>query len=189
MTVVSGAVAALVLVAWAAGPQAAEELVARLKNPSAVERSAALVALGKLQAPDVALLDVIAESLLDSTEDVRVAASYSLASVAGKVGCKVTALTECKLLKDVFDSTPKLTKTVPPEYPPNAYRLSIQGAVRMEGLIREDGSVDRIRMIDGPEELRAAAMASFKKWHFRPASRSGRPVPFAMVVTVTFSQS
>jgi len=189
MTLASRAVAGLLVLAWTVGPQVPEDLVARLKNPSEVERSAALIALGKLQAPDVALLGVIADSLLDPTEDVRVAAAYSLAGVAGKLGCKVTALAECKLLKDVLDSTPKSTRTVPPEYPTNAYRLSIQGAVRMEGLIREDGSVDRIRVIDGPEELRGAAMASFKKWHFRPASRRGKPVPFAMVVTINFTQS
>ena len=189
MTLVSGALAGLLVLVWTVAPQVPEELMARLKNPSEVERSAALVALGKLQAPDVALLNVIAESLLDRTEDVRLAAAYSLASVAGKVGCKVIALTECKLLKDVLDSTPKRTGMVPPEYPTYARNVSIQGAVRLEGLIREDGSVDRIRVIDGPLELRDAAMASFQKWHYRPASRSGKPVPFATVVTITFTLS
>ena len=177
------ALASLATVARAQGP---EDLMITLKSPIAKERAAALVALGKLKAPEIAMLEVIAASLLDEAEDVRVAAAYSLASVAGKVGCKLENLADCKLLKDVLEATPRATKKVPPRYPDEAKSKRIEGPVRMEFLVTPNGRVERLHVIDGPPLICDAAMEAVKGWRYEPAKRNATAVPFAMTLTMTF---
>jgi TonB family protein len=95
-------------------------------------------------------------------------------------------LDECGLFKDLFDSTPKATKKVPPTYPDEAKRAGVQGVVRMECLIREDGAVENVHVLSGPEPLRDAAMHALKQWRHHPAIRQGQPVPFALIFSDTF---
>ena len=183
--------AALVLVALAltVGAQTPEELVPHLKSPIATERSKALVAIAKLKKPEPSLLDQVAPSLLDDAEEVQVAAAYAIAAIAGRVGCKVDALDECEILRTVFDSTPKATTRAPLQYPLEARSGGVQGSVRIEFLIRPDGSIDKPRVLEGPPELRDAATSSLRQWRYRPATRNGTPVPFVMVFRASFSRS
>ena len=177
---------AVVLLAPVVRAQGQEELIAGLKSPIASERAAALVGLGKLKNPEVSLLEIVAGSLVDEAEDVRLTAAYSLASVAGKVGCELGKLDDCKLLKDVLEATPRAVKKVPPRYPDEAKRKRIEGAVRMEFVVTPDGRVERLHVIDGPPLIRDAAMEAVKQWKYEPAKRSGTAVPFAMLFTMTF---
>ena len=180
---------ALVALALTVGAQTPEELVAQLKNPVAAERSKALVAIAKLKKPEASLLDQVAPSLLDDSEEVQTAAAYSIAAIAGRVGCKIDALDECEVLRTIFDSTPKATTRVPLRYPVEARNGGVQGSVRVEFLIRSDGSIDKLRVLDGPPQLRDAATSSLKQWRYLPARRNGTPVPFVMVFRASFSRS
>lgn len=180
---------ALVALALTVGAQTPKELVAQLKNPIAAERSKALVAIAKLKKPEASLLDQVAPSLLDDSEDVQIAAAYSIAAIAGRVGCKIEALDECEVLKTVFDSTPKAQTRAPLQYPVEARNAGVQGAVKIEFLIRSDGSIDRLRVLEGPPQLRDAATSSLRKWRYQPATRNGTPVPFVMVFRASFSRS
>jgi TonB family protein len=131
-------------------------------------------------------LELVAGSLVDEELDVRVAAAYSLASVAGKVGCSLEKLDECQKFKGVLDATPKATKKVPPKYPLEAKERGFQGVVRMEILVTETGSVERIRILSGPQPLQKASEDAVKQWRYEPARRGGQAVPFAMLFRMTF---
>jgi TonB family protein len=63
----------------------------------------------------------------------------------------------------------QLIHTGPTEYPRMALRNRVQGAVDLELSVDEQGLVSDARVLDGPMELRAAALTSALKWHFVPS--------------------
>jgi hypothetical protein len=150
----------LVALAFNVGAQTQEELAAQLKSPIATERLIALAAIEKLKKPDASLLDLVAPSLLDDSEDVRTTAAYAIAAIAGRVGCKVEALSECALLRTVFDATPKATTSVPLRYPIEARQAWVQGVVKVEFLItpvRTTTALHQTRRIPVPFEVCSSA--------------------------------
>jgi TonB family protein len=64
----------------------------------------------------------------------------------------------------------QLIHTGPTEYPRMALRKRVQGAVDLDLSVDEQGLVSDVRVLDGPMELRAAALTSALKWHFAPAA-------------------
>jgi TonB family protein len=55
----------------------------------------------------------------------------------------------------------------------------------LRGVIREDGSVDKLRLLRGVVPLAdQAALAAFARWKFRPALRQGKPVAVEILVGV-----
>jgi TonB family protein len=73
-----------------------------------------------------------------------------------------------------------------PAYPEAAKAEGVEGPVVMEALISQNGSVERVRVIDGDRRLRAAAEDAVLKWHYRPYLSSGHPVDVATTVRVDF---
>jgi len=73
-------------------------------------------------------------------------------------------------------SLPELLEMDPPVYPEAARGEGIQGTVLVRGLLRTDGHVDSVSVVEGPEQLRECAMASLRTARFRPATREGKPV-------------
>ena len=78
---------------------------------------------------------------------------------------------------------------VAPVYPPSAKWLKTVGHVRLSIVVREDGSVGDVRVLDvvpvghGFEE---AATAAAKRWKYDPATRAGHPVQSEQVVVLDF---
>jgi TonB family protein len=62
--------------------------------------------------------------------------------------------------------TRKATKTVPPVYPALALKMRIEGTVKLEASINDDGTVDNIKIISGHSLLVPAAVDAVKKWHY-----------------------
>lgn len=56
---------------------------------------------------------------------------------------------------------------VPPEYPESAKDSGIYGTVRLEILISKTGRVERATVLDGPSELRQAAMDAVTLWRYK----------------------
>lgn len=73
-----------------------------------------------------------------------------------------------------------------PEYPDEARRQGIEGAVTLEIRVREDGSVDTVEVVDGAEPLAAAAVAAARKARYAPARRDGRPIAATVRQTMRF---
>jgi len=87
-----------------------------------------------------------------------------------------------------FDSKPLPTLRPNPEYPIEARRKKLEGWVRVELLVLEDGSVTEVkaRQAQPAGVFEAAALAAVARWKFRPATEAGKPVRRRATVTVRF---
>lgn len=72
----------------------------------------------------------------------------------------------------------------PPRYPRSAKKRGYQGIVKLKVLVGQNGKVGELKVIksSGHTILDKAAMASVKKWEFKPASRGDEN--FAMWIEV-----
>jgi len=94
-------------------------------------------------------------------------------------------------LKQSDDKTPltapvALTK-VDPAYPPDVLRDRIEGTVTLYAIIRADGTVANIRVLDSLDtRLDANAINALAAWHFRPGTKNGEAVAVEAVVQIPF---
>ena len=72
-------------------------------------------------------------------------------------------------------TAPAAIRKVDPKYIAAAAAEGVQGKVLLYAVIRSDGRVDQIRLVQGIDErLDASAVAAFSKWEFQPATKNGR---------------
>jgi len=82
---------------------------------------------------------------------------------------------------------PQVLHEVKADYTEDARRRSIEGEVVLEIVVRRDGSVGDVRLINGlPSGLNDRAMAAVKQWRFSPAHRLGQHVDVIVEVAVEF---
>lgn len=74
-----------------------------------------------------------------------------------------------------------------PSYPQIARVAGVEGVVVLQLLIGEDGGVKEVRILDGPEMLREAAVAAAMQGRFKPAQNQHRPVAAWVQVPMRFS--
>jgi protein TonB len=86
---------------------------------------------------------------------------------------------------------PTVVKEVRPAYTSEAMRAKIQGNVRLEAVVDENGSVSDVRVIrslDKQYGLDQQAMNAARLWIFRPArDRNNRPVPVVIEFDLAFA--
>jgi TonB family protein len=83
---------------------------------------------------------------------------------------------------------PVLMSRVEPEYTNQAREARLQGTVRIQAMVRKDGTVDSIQVLQGlGMGLDEAAVAAIRQWRFRPATRDGEPVDYPVTLLVNFS--
>jgi TonB family protein len=80
----------------------------------------------------------------------------------------------------------RLIRRVPPRYPPEARRSRLQGIVRLNALIDEEGVVRRLGFANGHPMLVQAAMDAAYQWRYRPAYRNGAPVAVISRIAIVF---
>jgi TonB family protein len=84
-------------------------------------------------------------------------------------------------------TAPMATRKVDPKYIASAAEERIEGKVLLYAVIRRDGRVDHIRLVQGIDErLDESALAAFAKWEFQPATKNGEPVDLEAVVQIPF---
>jgi TonB family protein len=84
-------------------------------------------------------------------------------------------------------SAPVATMKVDPAYPPDVLRDKVEGKVTLYAVIRADGTVDDIKVLDSLDSrLDANAVHALARWHFRPGTKNGEPVAVEAVVEVPF---
>ncbi len=81
---------------------------------------------------------------------------------------------------------PKLLKAVNPVYPPDAMRKYITGDVKAEVAVKASGRVGEVKVISGPQALRAAAVEALKQYEFAPATQGGKAVESTATEVVKF---
>lgn len=80
----------------------------------------------------------------------------------------------------------KLAKTAPLKYPEAARKKNIQGVVKLDIVIRRNGSVKSVKVTDGPKQLVKAAVTSVKHWRYQPTVFNGKRVEVETEVDVQF---
>ena len=82
---------------------------------------------------------------------------------------------------------PKKIFDVAPVYPDIALRARVQGAVILEAVINERGTVERIKVLRSVTLLDAAAVDAVSRWRYTPTLLNGTPVAVLMSITVNFT--
>ena len=86
---------------------------------------------------------------------------------------------------DVFQT--QLTYAPRPAYPMSARKGGVEGRVRLQVRLMQDGRVQVEKVVEGSEPtLVDAAIASVKQWRGTPASMNGKKVDVISTVTVEF---
>jgi protein TonB len=75
---------------------------------------------------------------------------------------------------------------VAPEYPAFAKQLKISGLVNLEALVGEDGTVEKVSVVDGNPVLTKAGAEALMKWKFKPSTADGKPVKALAPISFTF---
>jgi protein TonB len=76
-----------------------------------------------------------------------------------------------------------------PKYPEIARKAKIQGKVILQAIVRKDGTVGDIQVLQSPgakfgfDEM---AMAAVKTWRYKPGLQNGKPVDVYFTVVVEF---
>ena len=80
-----------------------------------------------------------------------------------------------------------LLHKVDPIYPDDAKAKGISGAVILHAIIDQQGKVDKLSVISGPEVLRDASLTAVRQWTYKPYILNGRPQSVETTVTVNFN--
>jgi len=81
---------------------------------------------------------------------------------------------------------PKAIVIVQPEYPVLARQTHIQGQVRIDAVLDEQGNVVQMKVVSGPPMLYKAALDALTKWKYEPTYLNDRPIAVQMIVTINF---
>ena len=80
-----------------------------------------------------------------------------------------------------------LLREVKPDYTEEARRRGVEGDVVLEIVVRADGSVGNVRVLQGlGGGLDQRAVDAVRQWRFSPARRFGTPVDVMVEVAVEF---
>ncbi|HWC20310.1 MAG TPA: energy transducer TonB, partial [Terriglobales bacterium] len=72
-------------------------------------------------------------------------------------------------------------------YPADLIRENVQGVVILYAIIRSDGSVAEVKVLEGfDDRLDENARQALSAWHFVPGTRDGNPVDLETVVRIPF---
>jgi TonB family protein len=85
---------------------------------------------------------------------------------------------------------PVLVREVKPNYTKDAMDAKIQGNVRLEAVVLEDGTVGTVRItksLDTEHGLDVEAVNAMKQWTFKPGTKDGKAVPVQVEVEMTFT--
>jgi protein TonB len=82
---------------------------------------------------------------------------------------------------------PRILREVKAGYTEGARRANVEGEVVLEIVVRRDGSVGDVKLLNGlPHGLNERAIAAVRQWRFAPATRLGQAVDVIVEVAVEF---
>ena len=73
-----------------------------------------------------------------------------------------------------------------PAYPALAKAARIQGTVKLEAFIANDGAIRNLHVVSGPPLLVKAAIDAVQQWRYQPTLLSGEPVEVVTGIDVNF---
>jgi len=82
----------------------------------------------------------------------------------------------------------QIAHSVKPVYPEQARTQRLQGAVVLEAMVREDGTVEHVTVLSsGASLLGNAARQAVEHWRFTPLELDGKAVPMRKQITIEFT--
>jgi periplasmic protein TonB len=84
---------------------------------------------------------------------------------------------------------PKVIMQVRPQYPTLARQTRVQGDVKIDAILDEQGNVIEMRIVSGHPLLWQPALDALSKWKYEPTYLNDRPIAVQLVVTITFQLS
>ncbi len=83
---------------------------------------------------------------------------------------------------------PTILSKVNPVYPEEARQKRISGVVRLESLIRKDGTVGEVKILESPDPLLGeAAVRAVRQWRYKPpVDAAGVPRDVQFTITIKF---
>jgi TonB family protein len=112
----------------------------------------------------------------------------NMPNLTSATGSWIIRFAELKQSDDKAALTAPVAMTkVDPAYPPDVLRDRIEGTVTLYAIIRSDGRVDDIRVLDSLDSrLDENAVQALSRWRFRPGIKNGEPVAVEAVVQIPF---
>jgi TonB family protein len=113
----------------------------------------------------------------------------SMPNLSSSVGSWTVRFAELNASSPPSDdlSAPEAITKVDPAYPQDMIQDRIEGVVVLYAIIRSDGTVDGVRVLEGfDERLNENARKALQQWRFRPGTRNGQPIDIEAVVRVPF---
>lgn len=81
---------------------------------------------------------------------------------------------------------PKVIVKVLPKYPALARDAHIQGQVRIDAVLDEQGNVVEMKVVSGQPLLYQAALNALQQWKYEPTYLNDRPIAVRLIVTINF---
>lgn len=112
----------------------------------------------------------------------------NMPNLTSATGSWIIRYAELKQSRDkIILTAPVATTKVDPAYPPDVLRDRVEGTVTLYAVIRIDGSVGDIRVLNSLDSrLDDNAVRALSRWRFRPGTKNGEPVDIEAVVLVPF---
>jgi TonB family protein len=88
--------------------------------------------------------------------------------------------------EDGDDFLKRLVSAPPPGYPEVARKAGIEGVVRLQVRLKQDGRIEVEKLLDGDTVLADAAIAAVKQWRGKPVEMDGKPVDVISTVKFEF---
>jgi TonB family protein len=82
---------------------------------------------------------------------------------------------------------PRVIRNVKPEYSTEAMEARVEGTVRLQALVDEQGRVADARVLNSIPLLDGQALAAARQWEFTPGLLNGQPVPVLIVMELHFT--
>ena len=79
-----------------------------------------------------------------------------------------------------------LVHKVEPTYPAMARAMRLEGMVKLQATVAEDGTVHDVKIVSGPPILAHAAQEAVTRWRYRPYLLNGKPVGMRTEIKVNF---
>ena len=64
--------------------------------------------------------------------------------------------------------------------------MRLEGAVVVQAMVREDGTIGDVKVLEGHPELAQAVVDAVKNWRYQPFSLDGRPTARETKITINF---
>jgi TonB family protein len=89
----------------------------------------------------------------------------------------------------VFSGGPKPVQKVIPAYPDELRKRGVEGEVKLQVAVDEDGTVQGVRVLKTLHPyLDNAAVQAIKQWKFEPVLQNGKPTPAILTMAVNFNK-